>query len=64
MRSISENENATNQTVDKNKNIVSIRHKLLHFIGRRPTEEDLVKRGIYKGSIYFLLIFQSYVSHA
>jgi len=56
MRSISENENATNQTVDKNKNIVSIRHKLLHFIGRRPTEEDLVKRGIYKDAVFGSLL--------
>ena len=50
-RSVSSDDSVSIHTVDKNKNLVGIRAKLLNFISRRPTQEDLYKRGIIKGTL-------------
>ncbi|GFN73744.1 rho GTPase-activating protein 15, partial [Plakobranchus ocellatus] len=43
---------SSDDTVDKNKNLVGIRAKLLSLISRRPTQEDLYKRGIIKDAVF------------
>ena len=53
LRSASESDG---QGLRESKAREGIRHKLLHFIGRRPTQEDLIKRGIMKGT-YFNTLF-------
>ncbi|GFS12312.1 rho GTPase-activating protein 12 [Elysia marginata] len=43
---------SSDDSVDKNKNLVGIRAKLLSLISRRPTQEDLYKRGIIKDAVF------------
>ncbi|XP_012940683.1 rho GTPase-activating protein 15 isoform X2 [Aplysia californica] len=57
-RSVSADESPSLHSVDKNKNIVSIRAKLLNFISRRPAQEDLVKRGIIKDAVFGSLLHE------
>ena len=36
--------------VERGRNLIGIRAKLLNFLIRRPTQEDLIKQGIIKGT--------------
>ncbi|RUS71837.1 hypothetical protein EGW08_020400 [Elysia chlorotica] len=51
-RSVSSDDGVSIHNVDKNKNLVGIRAKLLSLISRRPTQEDLYKRGIIKDAVF------------
>ena len=35
---------------ERGRNLIGIRAKLLNFLIRRPTQEDLIKQGIIKGT--------------
>lgn len=52
IRRVSADESSNLHSIDKNKNLVGIRAKLYNLIARRPTQEDLYKRGIIKGSLF------------
>uniref|UniRef100_A0A0B7A6W8 Rho GTPase-activating protein 12 n=1 Tax=Arion vulgaris TaxID=1028688 RepID=A0A0B7A6W8_9EUPU len=52
VRSLSADEYSNLHGIDKNKNLVGIRAKLLNLISRRPTQEDLYKRGIIKDAVF------------
>ncbi|PVD30687.1 hypothetical protein C0Q70_09961 [Pomacea canaliculata] len=51
-RSQSSEEGSLGVNMDKGRSMVGIKAKLLNFISRRPTQEDLVKRGIIKDSVF------------
>uniref|UniRef100_A0A2C9JJN3 Rho GTPase-activating protein 12 n=1 Tax=Biomphalaria glabrata TaxID=6526 RepID=A0A2C9JJN3_BIOGL len=58
-RSVSTEETNTSiSNVDKNKNMIGIRAKLLGLISRRPTQEDLYKRGIIKDAVFGSLLHE------
>ncbi|BFZ02333.1 hypothetical protein BsWGS_05371 [Bradybaena similaris] len=52
IRSVSLDDNTALHNVDRTRNMVRIRAKLLNFISRRPTQEDLYKRGIIKDAVF------------
>ncbi|KAH9524508.1 Rho GTPase-activating protein 12 [Bulinus truncatus] len=58
MRSISADDSTNITNIDKNKNMVGIRAKLLGLISRRPTQEDLYKRGIIKDAVFGSLLHE------
>ncbi|CAG5120421.1 unnamed protein product, partial [Candidula unifasciata] len=52
VRRVSADDSSSLHSIDKNKNLVGIRAKLYNLISRRPTQEDLYKRGIIKDAVF------------